>query len=1012
MRGEHSQRIAARPMLEALEPRVLLDGAAPEEAAELFSVSPALFVENQGQWADEVPLAGTGGAASEASPQWPATAPGDDIPVEVLSQWGGAVANAVVVGDYAYACRGLALDILDIRDPSQPVAAVASLVSILGSAAPLFADSVYWTGSGDTPNWSDVANWNTGAMPQPADSVIFDATRVKYSYIDAGFGGTVASITINGYAGLIRQERALAITGDYSQSSGQFSSPPNFPFSVGNSFSVSAPGAVMFGRSTGIGTVNDPILIYDVYGLQCLRDGAALYYKLNNDIDASVTINWRRGIPGREGFSPIGGTTDSMFYHSVDGDGHTISNLFINITDLSQNNVGLFGYNMNTIKNLGMVNCSITGPSYIAGTDNYTGSIAGYNYGTISNCYNTGSVSSQCYSGGLAGRNAGTISNCYNSGNISGSPAGGLIGHNYSSGKISDCYNSGNIFGIWYAGGLVGGFNYGTISNSYNSGSVSAGVFNPYNSGGSAGGLVGWRNQGTISNCYNTGTITQLESDGNNGNVGGLVAYNILPGTIKNSYNAGKVFGDHAVGGLIGYDYRGKIYNSYNIGIVSPLRWPNSAVSGFIGGFYDYSRTTISNCGVWMGATQPPHFYDLTYNEADRNAFTNPSHGVYTNTALNTFNPWNFSAIWDMYAGSSFPFFRWQDSSAPDVVSVNLNSRPGRTVSDIEPSGIGVRTIDIQFSEAVFFSSVAVGVKAVEFSTGQEQERPGALPAVAVTGSGTNVMTITLGDPAGTVGAVDMWVKVALASAGITDAAGNALDGEPENDSSGLGYIYDAGEDLPSGDGTAGGDAVFYVGSLRGDFNGDGFVTAADKAGFLAAWYAKSLDADFRGVGYGVRPPDGKITLGDIDGFTSVYLGAVAAGRHLDPLPVGGGPLAAGVPEPLPMMAQATSGSETAGVDVLGMTEPVAVGPVPAATPVANNRTVAANLAVALLREGGVTNPDKTWAVGVSGTQATPSEIASALDVRQPQEAETAFKKLGNRAPRAPDLLIGLVSRK
>lgn len=41
MRGEQPQRLAARPMLEALEPRVLLDGASPDQALQLFSVSPA-----------------------------------------------------------------------------------------------------------------------------------------------------------------------------------------------------------------------------------------------------------------------------------------------------------------------------------------------------------------------------------------------------------------------------------------------------------------------------------------------------------------------------------------------------------------------------------------------------------------------------------------------------------------------------------------------------------------------------------------------------------------------------------------------------------------------------------------------------------------------------------------------------------------------------------------------------------------------------------------------------------
>ncbi len=40
-------------MYEQLEQRLLLSGTAEQQAIELFSVSPALFVENQGQWADE-----------------------------------------------------------------------------------------------------------------------------------------------------------------------------------------------------------------------------------------------------------------------------------------------------------------------------------------------------------------------------------------------------------------------------------------------------------------------------------------------------------------------------------------------------------------------------------------------------------------------------------------------------------------------------------------------------------------------------------------------------------------------------------------------------------------------------------------------------------------------------------------------------------------------------------------------------------------------------------------------
>jgi len=237
------------------------------------------------------------------------------------------------------------------------------------------------------------------------------------------------------------------------------------------------------------------------------------------------------------------------------------------------------------------------------------------------------------------------------------------------------------------------------------------------------------------------------------------------------------------------------------------------------------------------------------------------------------------------------------DTAGPSAVSVELNDREGRTVSDIEPSGIGVRTIDMTFSETLFFDPAAVVLKAVEFSTGAEVETPGVLPAVAVTGSGTNVMTITLGDPAGTVGAVDTWVKVTLDAAGITDAAGNPLDGDPRSGIAGRGYIFDSLADLPSGDGLAGGDAVFYVGSLRADLRGfgpgaeepNGTVDSWDINGFTSKYLAGDLDADFRGFGPVQEDPNGTVDSWDINGFTSRYIAAIAAGTHLDDLPTAGG---------------------------------------------------------------------------------------------------------------------------
>jgi hypothetical protein len=225
----------------------------------------------------------------------------------------------------------------------------------------------------------------------------------------------------------------------------------------------------------------------------------------------------------------------------------------------------------------------------------------------------------------------------------------------------------------------------------------------------------------------------------------------------------------------------------------------------------------------------------------------------------------------------------------PRIRSVRLNGRDGRGVSSVDHSGAGIRTIEIAFSEIVNFTGTCVQANIVTFPGGAEVLDPALLP-LTVDGSGSSAMTITFTSGA----AVDAWVKVRLIAAAIADAEGRALDGEAAAGGSGQGYIYDAALDLPTGDGVPGGDAVFYVGSLRGDFNGDLSVGPDDLEGFATAWGAKSLDADFRGVGFGPRPPDGRITQNDIDGFTAVYQRALALNLHLDELPGTGSGQAAG----------------------------------------------------------------------------------------------------------------------
>ena len=258
----------------------------------------------------------------------------------------------------------------------------------------------------------------------------------------------------------------------------------------------------------------------------------------------------------------------------------------------------------------------------------------------------------------------------------------------------------------------------------------------------------------------------------------------------------------------------------------------------------------------------------------------------------------------DGEAGGDFVAEFVVDDLAPVINQVRFNDA-GLGISRIEPGGIGVRTIDVEFSEAVTFDPGAVGAQRVTLPGGVETPGQTLAPTIEQTASDRIRMTF-----ADTVGPVDTWVKVTLSAAGITDAAANRLDGDPRSGMAGRGYLFDALADLPSGDGAPGGDAVFYVGSLQTDYRGfgpndeepNGTVDSWDISGFTQRYLAGDLHADFRGFGPGAEEPNGVVDSWDINGFTSRYTAAIAAGTHLDPLPTaGGGSVTA--PAPLPLMA-------------------------------------------------------------------------------------------------------------
>ena len=252
-------------------------------------------------------------------------------------------------------------------------------------------------------------------------------------------------------------------------------------------------------------------------------------------------------------WTPIA-TSASPYTGIFDGQNHTISGLYFN--QENSYDVGLFGRNNGKIANAGILD------SYFYGTSK-VGGVCGNNYtGTISNCYNTGSVSGIGTAGGVSGYNyTGSITNCYNTGNVSGSSGfvGGVSGYN-SKGTIINSYNAGSVSGLEYVGGVSGYNDGGTITNCYNTGSSVSGS-------GYVGGVNG-RNQGTITNCYNTSSVSGKERY-----VGGVIGRNESNATITNCYYDSAIYTGNAIGANDGTTEKveGKTIEQFKTGEVAYL---------------------------------------------------------------------------------------------------------------------------------------------------------------------------------------------------------------------------------------------------------------------------------------------------------------------------------------------------------------------------------------------------------------------------------------------------------
>lgn len=265
--------------------------------------------------------------------------------------------------------------------------------------------------------------------------------------------------------------------------------------------------------ANGSGTENDPFLIESAENLAFLAyvvnkefDTKDIYFKQTVDIDLNGSSKqlWTPIGLGTNVYSEDGcerGSTSicsTAFKGHFDGDGHTISNLFVE----TDNFAGLFGF-MGTMEEYSaVIENVIVSNGFIKGLN--AGGIVASGNAQVKGCKNGADIEGSIAGGIIGdGNSSCKVSNCINNGNVNGKMIGGIAGK-YPL-EIIECYNTGDVVSdSVYSGGIVGELHKtSVVNNCYNVGMVSANV-------DFAGGLFGVsRNrQAVVTNCYNVGVVS------------------------------------------------------------------------------------------------------------------------------------------------------------------------------------------------------------------------------------------------------------------------------------------------------------------------------------------------------------------------------------------------------------------------------------------------------------------------------------------------------------------------
>ena len=266
--------------------------------------------------------------------------------------------------------------------------------------------------------------------------------------------------------------------------------------------------------------------------------------KLLADITINEDVSGSDATSQKYKWTPLG-TDSSKYTGTFDGNGHTISGLYINSTAA---NTGMFGRigSSAVVKNLTLAD------SVIRSTKNYTGAITGYidDAASVTNCHTKNSVqiTAAKYTGGITGYqdDTSTLTRCSNAAEVTGANnVGGISGYNWSksSASLTDSYNRGSVSGSNLVGGICAQIYIGgTVSNVYNLGNIQA---SGTTGTPTAGGITGVFRSGAIKSAYNAGIVKATAKGG----VAGRLEASSSSRTVQNVFYSDEY---EAVGNLNG----------------------------------------------------------------------------------------------------------------------------------------------------------------------------------------------------------------------------------------------------------------------------------------------------------------------------------------------------------------------------------------------------------------------------------------------------------------------------